>query len=85
MFLENFRKQIDSIDDQILELLVKRIQISKQVGEYKKQEGLQIRDFEREDQLVKSIEERADKLGMDQSYINALFKLILENSRGNQK
>jgi chorismate mutase len=83
--IQNLRKQIDKIDNLLLKFLSKRIQISKQIGKFKKQNNLPIRDKKREKQLFILLSQKAEKFNLDKKYINQLFKLILKNSRDNQK
>ena len=47
--LETLRQEIDSIDAQIFGLFEQRITVAKQIGAYKKEHGLAILDFSRED------------------------------------
>ena len=83
--LKIFRKKFDNIDNRILNLLNKRTQISKQIGKYKKQNTLPIQDKNREKQLLTNIQKKAKKQNLNKKYINQLFKIILKNSRDNQK
>lgn len=48
MDLLDLRKQIDDIDEKIIPLLIKRMNISKQVAEYKVQRGLPVLNEQRE-------------------------------------
>jgi len=52
MSLEELRNQIDSFDDQMLEILNKRMDVVKQVGELKKQTQTVIYRPERENRLL---------------------------------
>ena len=47
--LETLRQEIDSIDTQIFDLFEQRIAVAKQIGAYKKEHGLAVLDFSRED------------------------------------
>lgn len=52
MNLNAFRDAIDAIDDQLMEILLKRMEISKQISEYKKDNNLPTRDRQRELQMI---------------------------------
>lgn len=52
MNLEQFRHEIDSIDDAILELLIKRMHVVKHIGELKKQSQTSIYRPEREREIL---------------------------------
>ncbi len=79
--LEKFRKQIDKIDCQIINLLSKRTKISKKVGDYKKKNNLKLQDKKREALIFKKIETLSKKYNINKNYINKLFKLILKHSK----
>ena len=49
--LGQLRKKVDSVDDQILKALCERAKICKVIGEVKKTQAMQIRDFSRENQV----------------------------------
>lgn len=78
--LEDLRKQIDAIDDQLLQLLQKRIAVMKQVGEAKKEQQSPIRDYERESQKLADMEQKATKLAIPAVLINNIWKLFFEIS-----
>ena len=50
--LSKYRKQIDKIDKRIVRLFEKRMDISKCVGEYKKENNIEIFDAEREMEII---------------------------------
>ena len=52
MGLEEIRKEIDEIDSKFVELLVKRFAQAEKIAEYKKANGLLIRDMDREKEVV---------------------------------
>lgn len=53
--MEDLRKEIDKLDDQIIALLDKRLDIVKQVKEYKKQHNIQVLDKSREEQILNKL------------------------------
>ncbi len=52
MNLQNFRREIDSIDDEILGLLEKRMEIVKRIGKAKLQSNTPIYRPEREKEII---------------------------------
>ena len=83
--LGKYRKQLDKIDNKIIKLLHLRHTASKEIGKIKVQRNIPTYDKEREEKLLKEIEEEADKYDLDKHFINAIFKVILENSKEIQK
>ena len=57
--LQTLRKRVDEIDTQILKAISERIAICQKIGEYKKQQGLPIRDQKREQEVYSKNKKRA--------------------------
>ncbi len=70
---------------QILELLRKRMEVSKKVGEYKKQNNISVLDAKREQEVYKKLSKSANKKGLDEKFVKKLFKLIIRQSKKEQK
>ena len=58
------RQEIDEIDEAILQLLKKRIDVSKRIGKTKKILHLPLRDHDREDEIYLTINETASQIGL---------------------
>ena len=82
MNLEECRKEIDSIDKELVELFVRRMNVAKSVAEYKKENGKAVYDAERERKLLEKVEENAGEEFGD--YTRRLYSSILELSRNYQ-
>lgn len=78
--LEALRDEINSIDQELLQLFAKRRQIAIKVGEYKLSHQRPVRDSEREKQLLDQLVKKANQLDLDYQYITRLFQLIIEDS-----
>ena len=81
MEIEKLRKQIDKIDDDILELLSRRNDIVKRIAEVKKSLDFPIFDEKREGHLIERLKKKAKEYGLDDDYIIELYNLILHNSK----
>jgi monofunctional chorismate mutase len=78
MDLQDFRRQIDKIDDDILRLFKERMDVSRQIAFYKKAHNIPTVDAAREQEKLSSIEEKAgEELN---SYARTLFAKVLELS-----
>ena len=55
MDLKELRKEIDSIDTQITNLFLRRMDVSARIGQYKKEHGLAVYDPARERQKLQEI------------------------------
>ena len=82
MNIEDLRNQIDSIDDELVRLFVKRMELSKHVANYKKAHNLPIYVPSREHEILQKV---AMKAGPDlENYTRELYSKIFELSRNYQ-
>ena len=82
MELRDMREQIDEIDDELVRLFAKRMAISAQVAEYKKEHKMPIYVPTREREILQEV---AKKAGPDMAnYSRVLYSLIFELSRSYQ-
>ena len=82
MELKDIRNTIDQIDDQMLELFVRRMEVARDVAAYKKEHGLPILDSGREREVLNRVTERAGE-GLER-YAKLLYQTMFDLSRGYQ-
>lgn len=80
MDLTKLREQIDAIDGQIVELYEQRMEISRQVAEYKIETGKKVFDKEREEQKIRSVKSMTHN-EFNSHGIEELFEQIMSMSR----
>jgi chorismate mutase len=80
MNLEEWRRQIDAIDDQVLKLLNKRVQIALQIGQEKRAQQLPIYAPERETQIIERLL-ISNEGPLDNQAVRCIFESILGESR----
>lgn len=85
MEIEALRKEIDSIDETILDLLSERKAAIKKIAAIKKKLNKPIVDNGREKQIVERLKKIAGEKGLDKNFIASLYKSIIRNSRKEQK
>ena len=82
MDLNELRHEINQIDDEILNLFLRRMAVAGQVADYKREHDLPILQPAREREILKKV---ADKAGADMSgYARVLFSMLMELSKSNQ-
>ena len=82
MQISNYRQEIDKIDDEMLNLFQKRMEVCAKIGEYKKEKGLPVLDPKRERE---KLGELLNKTNKDfHSYVHVLYSLMFELSRSYQ-
>ena len=76
-----YRKKIDKIDSEIIKLLIQRVKVSKELGKYKYRNSIKIYDKQREKEIFNRLKIICEQKGLDEKYINKVFKTIIEHSR----
>ena len=71
------RKDIDEIDERILHFLKNRVEICKTVGAIKRENGIPIRDQQREEEQYRNLMKRALELGLDPHKVKAVYREII--------
>jgi len=75
--LEQLRRKIDEIDQELLNLISKRIEIAKKLGELKKSRELPVADYQREEQVVARGLRLADDLGLDKELTSLMLRALI--------
>ena len=78
--LSELRSQIDKLDDELLELLVRRMRVSRDIGQYKKEHNMPILQAKRYEDLLARRAEQAVQLGMDREFMRSVLQAIHEES-----
>ena len=78
--LNELRAQIDKLDDQLLELLVRRMRVSRDIGQYKKEHDMPILQAQRYEELLARRAAQAVELGMDREFMRTVMQAIHEES-----
>jgi len=79
--LENFRRQIDNIDNEMLILLKRRMQLSKKIAKYKYSKKLEIFDSSREDEIFHALKIKAISMALSEGFTRRLFTEIMNESK----
>lgn len=85
MEIEHLRNEIDTVDHEIINLLSRRKTLVKMIGEIKKKNHAPILDKTREEKLLACLKELAKKQSLDTKYVEKIYKIILEESKKEQK
>ena len=81
MSLKPIRDEIDEIDKELVELFKRRMECSKKVARFKMENGMQIFNPERENEVLDNVEEEAGEFG---GSARLLYSSIMELSRALQ-
>lgn len=78
--LSDLRKQIDQIDDQLLEILAKRMRISQEIGTFKKEHNMTIVQTDRYGHILTTRINQAVEMGMNPDFMRIILEAIHEES-----
>lgn len=78
--LSLLRQQIDQIDNDLLEALSKRMRISREIGQYKKEHSMPVVQTGRYDDILNSRAAAAEELGMNGDFMKTVYQAIHEES-----
>jgi chorismate mutase/prephenate dehydratase len=78
------RQAIDAIDENIMDLINQRLSLAKQIGDFKKQGGIQITDSEREKKIMGRLLEK-NKGPMGPEGLRNIFEAIIAEGRNIQR
>lgn len=78
--LVHLRRQIDQIDNELIELLAKRMNISREIGTYKKEHNIPIVQAARFDDIMRSRVLAAKAMGMSEEFMKQILSSIHEES-----
>ena len=82
MELNELRNQIDAIDDELVQLFCRRMEVAEQIADYKRKNNLPILVPAREREKLRDV---SDKAGADMAnYTRVLYSMIFELSRSHQ-
>ena len=80
MSIEGWRREIDELDLELLELLNKRARLSIKVGALKRHSGLPVCDPERERSVLERLQQ-ANAGPLDPQAVAKLFRRVIQESR----
>lgn len=78
--LSDLRKQIDELDDQLLELLAKRMRVSCEIGTFKKEHNMTVVQTGRYDEILNTRITQAEAMNMNAEFIRTILEAIHEES-----
>ena len=82
--INSLRKKIDELDDQMIDLIVQRLAIAKEIGDIKETNGIEVIDPNRESQIINRISEKLAGT-LEKKDITAIFDPIYSISKRLQK
>ena len=78
--LETLRRQIDECDNSILELLARRMRVSREIGQYKREHNMTVVQASRYSEILEKRGAQGVLCGMSAEFMKAVFEAIHEES-----
>ena len=78
--LAGWRSEIDDIDEELLQLLARRMEVSAQIGEYKKRNNVTVVQMDRWKHVLTDLMVTGEELGLSPILINKVFEAIHQAS-----
>ncbi len=78
--LKLLRQQIDELDNELLEVLNKRMRVSREIGQYKKEHRMPVLQIGRHDEIMESRAKLAEEMGMSGEFMRNVLSSIHEES-----
>lgn len=78
--LKSLRSMIDEVDDELINLLAKRLQIIEEIALYKKDQNITVFQLERWQEILRTRSQWAEKLGVSRHHIEKICQILHEES-----
>lgn len=82
--LDHLRQEIDEVDNEVLNLLAKRMQIVEQIGIYKKENNISILQPSRWSKLLEEAIAKGNEKGLSKEFITTFLKAVHQESISRQ-
>ncbi|WP_147676177.1 bifunctional 3-deoxy-7-phosphoheptulonate synthase/chorismate mutase type II [Algibacter pacificus] len=83
--LENLRAQINVVDDQLIDLLGKRMQVADKIGELKKEQNVAVLQSRRWNEILGNMVMEGESRGLSEEFVLKMFKAIHQESINHQE
>ena len=83
--LDELRDEIRSIDREIVELIAQRTYVAESIAAVKREEGIPTTDESQERAVMDRAGENAQRFGVDDNLVKAIFRLLIELNKVEQR
>ncbi len=78
--IKALRQQIDTLDNDLTDLLAKRMRVCREIGQYKKEHGITVLQTERYNEILNKRGAQGSLTGLGEEFVKKMFELIHEES-----
>lgn len=83
--LSNLRAQIDVLDNQLIEILGKRMKVADGIGQLKKQRNVAVLQSKRWNEILGNMVLEGEEKGLSEEFVLKMFKAIHQESINHQE
>ena len=83
--IDHFRHEIDEIDNEVLNLLGKRMKVAEHIGQYKKDNNISILQPSRWSEILEAAVAKGEAHGLSEAFITSFLKAIHQESINHQE
>jgi len=83
--LEKLRQQINQLDDELMQILGRRMKVAEMIGNYKRDNNITILQTNRWNEIIERAFQKGDKLGLSKEFITKYFDAVHMESINHQK
>ena len=85
MSLDELREEIETIDQEIVELIAQRTYVADTIAQVKEERGLPTTDEKQEQQVMDRAGANAEQFDVDANLVKAIFRLLIELNKVEQR
>ncbi len=85
MSLQELRREIRDIDREIVDLIARRTYVADTIAQVKVEQGLPTTDEQQEQEVIDRAGENADQFGVEPNLVKAIFRLLIELNKVEQR
>ena len=78
--ISQLRKQIDELDNQVMDILAKRMRVCREIGQYKKEHNMTVLQAQRYNEILDKRGAQGSLCGMDSEFVKKIYEAIHEES-----
>ena len=85
MSLDELREEIREIDHDLVDLIARRTYVADTIAQVKEEEGLPVTDEAQEERVMERAGEYAETFDVDANLVKAIFRLLIELNKVEQR
>ncbi|RUL58532.1 bifunctional 3-deoxy-7-phosphoheptulonate synthase/chorismate mutase type II [Prevotella koreensis] len=78
--IAQLRQQIDELDNSVMDILAKRMQVCREIGQYKKENNITVLQARRYNEILDKLGAQGAQCGMDADFVKKIYSAIHEES-----